>query len=235
MNISVFVSIWISGMSSINLANDYIDQPLSLLTSNSAVSAVEFYTPEVSDEPVHDMDELTPPALIVEINLDSAADAELLVNSPAFRKAFTDKSRFANPAERIDVEILEKMHFNLPGHDSPPARTAPMSFVVRYYGPFRDGSDFIDYYINHHPQIAAKFPGIRNVLCYLPLDWRNMDKIDDETMLIGNEVVFDDLESFKAALASDVFTELRADGKKFESWGYSSHHAMHREAVYTRK
>ena len=61
-----------------------------------------------------------------------------------------------------------------------------------------------------------------------------MDEIKVEQMFVGNEVVFDDLQSFKQALASDVFTELRADGQNFMEWGYSSHHSMHREKVYSR-
>ena len=234
MTISVFFTIWISSISSMDLVEDYMSAPLDLLKSSPRVNSVEFYTPEPSEERVHDMDELVPPALMVEIGVDSLEAARTLVDSDKFQQLFNNKQRFTSTPERIDLEILEKIHFALPGNDTPPPRTAPMSFVVRYYGPVRNGSDFVDYYINHHPQIAARFPGIRNVLCYMPTGWRDMDRIDDEQMIVGNEVVFDDLESFKAALASEVFSELRADGENFEKWGYSSHHAMHRELVYSR-
>ena len=234
MTISVFFTIWISGITSMDLVENYMSAPLDFLKSRTEVSSVEFYTPEASKERVHDMDDLVPPALIVEISMDSQEAAEALVKSGQFQQFFNDKQRLDASAERIDVDVVEKIHFPLAGQDEVPARTAPMSFVVRYFGPVRDGSDFVDYYINHHPQIAAKFPGIRNVLCYMPIGWRDMDKVDDESFIVGNEVVFDDLESFKAALASEVFTELRADGENFEKWGYSFHHAMHRELVYSR-
>ena len=234
MNIAVFVTIWSAGMSSADLNDHFMAKPLAFLKTNPNVIAVEYYTPEHSDEAVHDMDTLVPPTLMVQIDFDSVEKAEKLTSSDAFKKLFMNKQGFAAPAERIDLETLEVVHYDLPGHDTPPPRTAPMSFVVRYYGPVADGSDFVDYYINHHPQIGARFPGIRNVLCYLPLDWREMDEIKDDRMFVGNEVVFDDLESFKQALASDVFTELRADGQNFKEWGYSSHHSMHREKVYSR-
>ena len=234
MNIAVFISIWTAGISSVDLNNHFMAEPLAFLKTNPDVIAVEFYTPEHSEEPVHDMDSLVPPTLMVQIDFDSVEKAEKLTSSDAFKNLFTNKQGFSAAAERIDLETLEVVHYDLPGHDSPPARTAPMSFVVRYYGPVADGSDFIDYYINHHPQITARFPGIRNVLCYLPLGWREMDEIRDDQMIVGNEVVFDDLESFKQALASDVFAELRADGQNFKEWGYSSHHSMHRKKVYSR-
>ena len=234
MNISVFVSLWIAAGSSTDLSNHFKGDALSLLKSNPDVSAVEFYTPEPMKERIHDMDDLTPPTLIVQIDFDSLESANQLADSDEFKKFFLDKQGFSQPAERIDFEILEAVHFDLPGHESPPPRTAALSFVVRYYGPVKDGSNFVDYYINHHPQIAANFPDIRNVLCYLPVDWRSMDEIKDDRLIIGNEVVFDDLESLKTALASDVFDALGADGEKFEPWGYSSHHAMHRVKVYSR-
>ena len=46
-----------------------------------------------------------------------------------------------------------------------------------------------------------------------------MDEIKVEQMFVGNEVVFDDLQSFKQALASNVFAELRADAENFIEWG----------------
>lgn len=234
MKISIFVTIWIAGFPAANLSDYFMADPLALLKSNPNVAAVEFYTPERSKERVHNMDDVAAPTLIVQIDVDSPEDAKSLKESEAFEKLFTDKLSFEKPADKINVEILETINFNLPGEDKPKPRIAPMSFVVRYYGPTKDGSDFADYYINHHPQIMANFPGVRNVICYLPPDWRSMDEITDNRMIIGNEVVFDDLESFKTALASDVFPELEADGENFPPWGYSTHHAMHRELIYTR-
>jgi hypothetical protein len=234
MNISVFVTLWVAAMSSTDLTNHFMDDPLSLLKSNPDVIDVEFYTPESAKERVHDMDDLPPPTLIVQIDFDSVEKAKQMTESDELKKLFIDKKAFAKPADKIKLEILETVHFDIPGHESPPPRTAPMSFVVRYYGPTRDGGDFVDYYINHHPQIAANFPGIRNVLCYLPIGWRDRDEVTDDSLVIGNEVVFDDLESFRKALASDVYAEMGADGKKFEPSGYSSHFAMHREMVFSR-
>ena len=58
MTISVFFTIWISSISSMDLVEDYMSAPLDLLKSSPRVNSVEFYTPEPSEERVHDMDEL---------------------------------------------------------------------------------------------------------------------------------------------------------------------------------
>jgi len=47
-------------------------------------------------------------------------------------------------------------------------------------------------------------------------------------------VVFDDLATLNAALESDVLEDAREDSSHFQEFGYNSHHAMHRERVYTR-
>ena len=231
MGISIFVSIWINDVSSEEVRVHFMDEPLGLLKSNPAVSSVELYTPEPGDVPV--MDDIPRPELIVQINLESKEQALGLAESEEFQKLFLDKNMFSSPIDKLNMEILESVHFDLPERETPPVRSAPLSFVVRYYGPVENAADFQDFYMKNHPPILAKFPKIRNVLCYLPVDG-NSGEITDQSLVIGNEVVFDDLESFKDALASEVLQEAKADGEQFASYGYSSHHAMHREFVYER-
>ena len=136
---------------------------------------------------------------------------------------------------RAEVDqLLEVIHYDLPGHESPLPRIAPLSFVVRYYGPVADAADFIGFYTKNHPPLLAKFPGIRNMLCYLPLNWQSMNEITDDYMFLGNEVVFDNLDARNQALASDVMPEVQADSEHFAAYGYNTHHAMQRRRVYAR-
>jgi hypothetical protein len=71
------------------------------------------------------------------------------------------------------------------------------------------------------------------VLCYLPMDYEQAGNIGDDSLVIGNEVVFDNLDALNAALASDAMPALSDDSKNFAKYGYSTHHAMYREAVYS--
>ena len=95
-------------------------------------------------------------------------------------------------------------------------------------------ANFTDFYIKNHPPLLAQFPNIRNVFCYLPLGWRERGELTDGATIHGNEVVFDNLEDFMAAVKSDAMGPIKADVVLFKSFGYSSHHAMHREQVYQR-
>ncbi len=105
---------------------------------------------------------------------------------------------------------------------------------MRYYGPTDDQAAFVRFYTHNHPPILATFPGIRNVLCYLPLDWRSNKKVPDSSLILGNEVVFDDLDALNRALESDVMPQLRADGRRFAEFGFNTHHAMRRQRIHAK-
>ncbi|MBT7951027.1 MAG: hypothetical protein HN764_05335 [Gammaproteobacteria bacterium] len=232
MNIAVFVSIWSVDNSSVELNDIFRDAPLDFLKGESAVGAVEIYTPETGDVPK--MEDIPAPTIIIQIDMNDAGAAQALVSSDKFQGLFMDKTAYSSAVEDIKLEITKAVHFPLPGNDMPPPRTAAMSFVVRYYGPVKDAAEFVGFYTNNHPPILSNFPGIRNVLCYLPLDCQNSGEVIDNRLIIGNEVVFDDLDGLKAALSSDVLALAQEDSKHFQHFGYSTHHAMHRELVYSR-
>lgn len=232
MGVSVFVTIWMTAYSAVALNDHFAGDPLSYLKSNPDVNAVEFYTPYTGDVPR--LDDIPAPHLIVEIHMDSESAATALTSSDKFRQHFVNQTGVLSRAEKINLEVLEPLHFDVPGHETPPPRKAPFSFVVRYYGPVADAADFADFYVTNHPPLLAEFPNIRNVLCYVPPGWRKRGELTDDSLVIGNEVVFDNLEDFKAAISSDAMDAVMADSEQFKSYGYSSHHAMHREFVFQR-
>ena len=233
MKVAVFVSVWLTGMSSADLKTHFMGGPLDFLKSRSDVSIVEMYVPVTGE--YQRFDDVPAPTIIVEIDMASAQAAQTLVDSDAFAQQFLDKAAFPTPAENINLEIMEPVHYPVPGHDMPPSRTAPLSFVVRYYGPVEDQAAFVDTYIKSHPPLQIGFPNIRNILCYLPLSWKTTGAISDDNIVIGNEVVFDDLDALRQAFESETLDLLFADSEQFASWGYSTHHAMQRERVYSRE
>lgn len=236
MNISIFVTNWMTAMSSVALTDHFLGEPLSYLESNSHVGAVEVYTPITGEAPkTPRKDEVPAPALIIEIQLKSAEHATALAEADNFKKLFVTKTGKLEEAAKINLEILEVVHFGIPGHESPPPRTAPFSFVVRYYGPVENAADFTDYYVNTHPPLLAQFPKIRNVICHLPLGWRDRGELTDGTLIHGNEAVFDNFEDFKASATSDAMQAVGANAAKFKSFGYTSHHPMQRKRVYARR
>ena len=232
MTIAVFTNIWATESSPEELRRNFLEQQLEYLQSESVVESVDLYMPAKGEVP--SFDDGPPAALIIQADVQHAADARKLTQSERFQKLLADKSTYSPLVEKVSVDILETVHFPIPGHQAPPPRTATLSFVVRYYGPTADEAAFVRFYTEHHPLLLATFPAIRNVLCYLPPGWQITHEVTDSRVILGNEVVFDDLESLNRALASDVLPRLKAEGKQFASFGCSTHHAMRRERVYTR-
>ncbi len=126
------------------------------------------------------------------------------------------------------------------GADAPPAALqAPFSYVVRYHRPADDEAAFIENYVATHPSTQARLPGIRSIICYLPLDdvharapRRAHHRLPSPNYMIGNEVVFDHIEAFNAAMASPARHELRAHYHAFPRFtGANTHYSMTRRRL----
>lgn len=103
---------------------------------------------------------------------------------------------------------------------------------MRYHRPAEDEAAFLRHYLDHHPPILGRLPGVRNVLCYLSLDWFPPAGAVSSDVMLGNEVVFDSLADLDAALNSPVRDELRADYIALPAFsGPVTHHAMARRAL----
>src|SRR5262249_39494437 len=135
------------------------------------------------------------------------------------------------PPDKVEVvhDAMELRFYPVSGEAEPGPLTAPVSYVVRYQRPTENEGDFVAHYVAHHPQIQARFPGIRSTMCYLPIAWRDPTPITPANYLLGNEVVFDSVEALDAALNSPVRHELREDFKRFPKFqGRNTHYAMRR-------
>lgn len=211
--------------------------PLAGLRSANGLSFIETYRPAPGDQP--GFDDVPRPPLLVELNLADLHVARDLIGSAPFQEALTlriDGETGHRPGSAdiraATVDVFTPRHFDLPGHAEPPRRTAALSYVVRYYRPAPDEQAFVDFYVSHHPLLLARFPGIRNVLCYLPTELELPEGMASSGAFFGNEVVFDDLDALHRALESDVLQELLAEGKTFPPYGHCEHHAMLRERVH---
>lgn len=229
MTIAVFISLRTEHRYADDLRRYVTEEARVVSEAARGLKSIDLFVPERGD--VVAFDQRDAPAVMVELDLDSRAAAGNLVDSDAFRERLLAQSAYPAPIEQLSLDVLEPVHFPIPGHPTPPPRIAPLSFVVRYHGPTRDLAAFDQFYMDNHPALLARFPAIRNVLCYLPMDWRETGRVDDSRLIIGNEVVFDDLDALNRALESDVLPLLIADGKRFPEFGSNSHHAMRRERI----
>jgi len=74
---------------------------------------------------------------------------------------------------------------------------------------------------------------IRNILCYLPIQLDDQIGFPGTGCIIGNEVVFDTFQDFRAAQLSDVRVRLREDMQASPvPAGPNTHFAFRREDFF---
>jgi hypothetical protein len=137
------------------------------------------------------------------------------------------------PGVRAVAEAMECRHYPGAGAAAPAPLRASFSYVMRYHRPAEDEDAFIANYVATHPPTLARLPGIRNVMCYFPLDRPNPPGLPKPGYMLGNEVVFDDVAAFNRAMASPVRQELRAHFRAFPPFfGANTHYPMLRTRVW---
>jgi uncharacterized protein (TIGR02118 family) len=123
---------------------------------------------------------------------------------------------------------FERRFYPVGEETAPGPLRAHFSYVVRYHKPAEDEAAFIRNYIDTHPPTLGKLPGIRSVMCYFPqaIVAQGLASAD---YMIGNEVAFDSVEDFNAAMQSPVRQELRRHFHEFPRFsGRNTHFPMRR-------
>jgi hypothetical protein len=208
----------------------FAEAPSAALAGLDGLLAYDLYTPEASHDPY--LDDGPGPLAMVQLYFADLAALEAALGSDAFPAA-------AARCEDAPLEGLTASHEAMEAHFYPvgdereasPLPSMPScSYVVRYHRPAENEAAFIAHYVKHHPPILGEFPRIRNVMCYLPLDWNDPVGVPRADYMLGNEVVFDTIDDLNAALRSDVRHKLRDDYKTFPVFtGRNTHYAMRRE------
>ena len=91
----------------------------------------------------------------------------------------------------------------------------PCTYLVHYVGEAEHMNVWNDYYLRHHPQVMARFPGIREIEVCTRMDWCGFLPWRRVDYMQRNKVVFDSPAALTAALNSPVREEMRADYRQF--------------------
>lgn len=104
----------------------------------------------------------------------------------------------------------------------------PLSYLVHYPGEAEDFGEWINYYLNNHPQIMIKFDGVREVEIYTRVDWLDALPYRRVHYMQRNKLIFDSEAALNAANFSDVRHEMRRDFEAFPRFtGGNLHYPMH--------
>lgn len=201
--------------------------PLDAFKALPGLQSLDLYVPA---EPIGDpyLDDGAGPMATVMSGFASLAEAEAASASDGYRMAAVDRTGCPVAAE-VSQEIMEMVFYPVEGEDAPSPLSAPISYVVRYHRPAEDEAAFVSHYVAQHPPLLGEFPGIRNVMCYLPVGWTDQCGLPAADYMLGNEVVFDTLEALSASIKSDVRHKLRDDFNTFPPFtGRNTHYPMRR-------
>ncbi len=205
--------------------------PAGALKALPGLRALDLYLPEASRDPY--LDDGAGPLAMVQLYFDDVPGLQSALASPGFPQAAL-KGQGSPAADVRAVHSAMRTHFYpVAGERQPAPLTAGTSYVVRYHRPVEDEAAFNAHYVERHPPLLGEFAGIRNVICYLPVAWRDPTGLDDADIFLGNEVVFDTPAALDAALASDVRHKLREDYQTFPPFtGRNTHYAMQRTRLF---
>ena len=197
-------------------------------TALPGVSAVDAYEMVISR--THDpfVEAETGPLLIAMLHFNSAEAMSRAIAAPAFAQSL----KALPHGVATTGTPFERRLYPVGGEAQPKPLTAPFSYVVRYHRPAEDEAEFVSHYIDGHPPLLARLPGIRSVLCYLPLDALATPALPTANVMIGNEVAFDTPEAFNAAMATPLRAEMRAHFHSFPKFsGRNTHYPMMRRRL----
>ncbi|MBT3788883.1 MAG: hypothetical protein HN725_00610 [Alphaproteobacteria bacterium] len=206
------------------------DNVLPAIAGQPGVQGIDIFTGERGSDPYHD--DGAGPLMMVQVDFDSISSLDNLLQTEGLQTSFLFEQKLPENCEAAQgvYDVIDQV---VDGRTEVQPRTAALSYVVRYFRPAENEKEFTDFYVSHHPQVEAKFPNIRNIYCYLPVPWQNPTTVPVEDCMIGNEVVFDSLDGFNAAMKSDVRLLMREDFARFPPFsGPTTHFAMLRKRVF---
>jgi hypothetical protein len=205
-------------------ARGWLDHGIGAVKAGRAdLMTLDVYRPVGGTHDPYNKDE-GPPLLIAVAEFDTI---------DALREgAFALEQGFAKlpHGTKATMTTMERRFYPVADQATPGPLAAPFSYVVRYHRPADDEAAFIAHYVADHPRLEARFPRIRSIMCYFPLGYRASTRFPAADYMLGNEVVFDSIDDFNAAMQSPVRHEMRAHFHSFPKFsGPVTHFAMLRE------
>lgn len=198
------------------------EAPRSAVTSPESVAALpgflkntpglieaRLHTPAVAHDPM--LDDGAPPALVIQLFFETIDALETACAPQGYlqRLARTDAVLALNghAGSQVTQQAMLVRPYPVPAVASPSVTRC--TYLVTYEGPADDTAAWLWQYLDGHPALMARLPGIRGIEIFSRLDWCGFLPWPRVGMMQRNQVVFDDPEALSAALNSPLRAEMR--------------------------
>lgn len=184
---------------------------LALVRGCPGLTAGHVLTPVAAHDPYY-ADASGSPSLILQLEFDDIAALERCLRRGGYLACLADPC------------FLPSMAGAVPGHQAMLTRRYPvaetrvasadgstLSYWVEYAGPAEDENAWLDFYVDHHPPLLAKFPGIRRIEIYTPAVVISGLPIGTRPSMQRNKTVFDSAQAMTEAMRTPVREALRQD------------------------
>lgn len=199
----------------------------NLLGSLPRLEKALLFTPERARDPY--LDDGPPPLLAAQLYFAEIAALEAALGRDGALQALADPGAFPSlGGAQVSQQAMLASVFPVPDPTPRmPAGALPCTYLVAYEGAAQDPELWLAYYLEHHPPLMARLPGVREIEIYTRLDWGGALPFRRVRHLQRNKVVFDDRDALEAALNSPARRAMRADFAKFPPFdGKVTHYAL---------
>ncbi|TPW30194.1 EthD family reductase [Pararhizobium mangrovi] len=190
----------------------------------AGLSKAHIYTPAEASDVYND--DGASPMLGLQLYFPSIETLEAAIGQGGALKALSESGDLPSiEGARSSQQAMVNRQFAVP--DPRPAETTACSYVVHYPGPAADLNAWLTHYIDNHPPIMARFPGVRELEILTRLDWVDAMPWTRVDAIQRNRIMFDSPEALTEALHSPVREDMRADFGHFPAFeGGNFHYPM---------
>jgi uncharacterized protein (TIGR02118 family) len=205
-----------------------LDKVIQVLKSVAGVERALLFTPEKTRDPY--LKDEASPQLAAELYFDDIAPLERAAARGGALQALGDLL----PTEQVTQQAMLVRSFAVP-EPLVLSNGLPCTYLVGYEGPAEDLNAWLAYYIDNHPPLMARMPGIREFEICTRLDWCTFLPWRRDPCMQRNKVVFDSVQALTDALRSPIRHEMREDYKRFPPFsGKVFHYPMATREVLPR-
>jgi uncharacterized protein (TIGR02118 family) len=231
VSVVLFLSHWDEANPSRRASESDLERFTGVLRALGEVKRALVFTPARTRDPY--LGDESAPQLAAELYFDDIAALErAAARDGALQALALERALPSLAGVPVTQQAMLVRRYPVPGASGRAASHA-CAYLVGYEGPAADPEAWLAHYIERHPPIMARLPGIREIEVCTRLDWYGYLPWRREHWMLRNKVVFDSPAALEEALGSPARHELRADYARFPPFsGRVYHYPMRvREAL----